>query len=149
MAVTPPTFRTDRAAVFDWAERGAIPAARLREALAVTGVIPTARDWHLFLDALLLWCGAAALGAGFIFFIAFNWTALGRYVKFGLVEAVVVLAVVAAWRLGIDRVAGKAALLVASLATGGLLALFGQTYQTGADTFELFASWAALILPWI
>ena len=24
----------------------------------------------------------------------------------------------------------------------------GQTYQTGADTFELFAAWAAAILPW-
>ena len=39
--------------------------------------------------------------------------------------------------------------MFASILMGGLLALFGQTYQTGADTFELFASWAALILPWV
>ena len=32
---------------------------------------------------------------------------------------------------------------------GGLLALIGQTYQTGADTWELFALWAALSLPWV
>jgi uncharacterized membrane protein len=81
--------------------------------------------------------------------VAANWSALGRYAKFGLAEAVVVASVVAAWRFGIDRLAGKAALLLASLATGALLALVGQTYQTGADTYELFASWAALILPWI
>jgi uncharacterized membrane protein len=31
---------------------------------------------------------------------------------------------------------------------GGLLALIGQTYQTGADTWELFTLWAALALPW-
>jgi uncharacterized membrane protein len=33
------------------------------------------------------------------------------------------------------------------LLTGALLALFGQTYQTGADIFELFFVWAALAFP--
>jgi uncharacterized membrane protein len=149
MNVTPPAFRTDRAVVLDWAERGAIPKARLVEALAVTGITPGAPQWRVFLDRFLLWCGAAFLGAGAIFFIASNWTGLGRFQKFGLVEAAIVAAVLAAWALGIDRVAGKAALLVASLATGGLLAFFGQTYQTGADTWELFSTWGALVLPWI
>jgi uncharacterized membrane protein len=32
---------------------------------------------------------------------------------------------------------------------GVLLALTGQTYQTGADVYELFAAWAVLILPWV
>lgn len=132
-----------------WAERGAIPSARLVEALAVAGITPTAPQWRLFLDQFLLWCGAAFLGAGAIFFIASNWTGFGRSQKFGLIEAAIVVSVLAAWTLGIDRVAGKAALLVASLATGGLLAFFGQTYQTGADTWELFATWGALVLPWI
>jgi len=147
--VTPPAFRTDRAAVLAWAERGAIPNERLLEALAVAGITPGAPQWRFFLDQFLLWCGAAFLGAGAIFFVASNWTGFGRYQKFGLVEAAIVISVLAAWKLGIDRVAGKAALLVASLATGGLLAFFGQTYQTGADTWELFASWGALVLPWI
>jgi uncharacterized membrane protein len=49
---------------------------------------------------------------------------------------------------GPDKTVGKAALFLASLLTGALLALIGQTYQTGADTFELFAWWALLILPW-
>ena len=31
---------------------------------------------------------------------------------------------------------------------GGLLALIGQTYQTGADPWQLFALWALLALPW-
>jgi hypothetical protein len=33
------------------------------------------------------------------------------------------------------------------LFTGGLLALFGQSYQTGADVHELFFTWALLTLP--
>ena len=53
------------------------------------------------------------------------------------------------WKLGAHSAYGKAALLFACLALGGLLALFGQTYQTGADTWELFASWAALMAPWV
>ena len=38
-------------------------------------------------------------------------------------------------------------MLLAVLFTGALLALFGQTYQTGADLHELFFTWAALALP--
>jgi uncharacterized membrane protein len=68
---------------------------------------------------------------------------------FALAEAVFAAALIAAWKFGIERPAGKAALLGASLLAGALLALLGQTYQTGADTFELFAYWAALILPWV
>ena len=36
-----------------------------------------------------------------------------------------------------------------SLFTGALLALVGQTYQTGADTYELFALWAFAITAWV
>jgi uncharacterized membrane protein len=32
---------------------------------------------------------------------------------------------------------------------GVLLAVYGQTYQTGADAFELFTGWAVLILGWV
>jgi uncharacterized membrane protein len=37
--------------------------------------------------------------------------------------------------------------MFALTATGGVFAYFGQTYQTGADTWELFSTWAALTLP--
>jgi uncharacterized membrane protein len=98
---------------------------------------------------MLLWSGTSFLAISVIFFLAFNWNRLGKYAQFGLVETLIIAAVLAYWRLGADRVAGKAALLFAAILMGGLLALVGQTYQTGADTFELFASWAALILPWV
>ena len=45
------------------------------------------------------------------------------------------------------RFFGRAATLLAFITTGALLALFGQTYQTGADIYELFLSWALLGLP--
>ena len=138
---------SDRATILEWAERGAIEDAPA--ALEAAGVPPTARGWRTFLDRLLLWSGAGALGAAVVFFVAHNWSALGAYAKFGLLEALVVAAVVAYGLLGPDKAAGKAALLVACLVLGALLALVGQTYQTGADTFELFAAWGALIAPWV
>ncbi len=41
----------------------------------------------------------------------------------------------------------QALLLAGVLVLGALLALFGQTYQTGADPWQLFATWALLISP--
>lgn len=138
---------SDRGLILEWSEQGAIKDAQ--SALAAGGVLPAARDWRVFLDRLLLWSGALALAASVIFFIAHNWSDLGKLAKFGLVGLLVALAVIGYWRLGNDRLAGKASLLVASILLGALLALFGQTYQTGADTWELFATWAALIVPWV
>ncbi|MGL4712853.1 MAG: DUF2157 domain-containing protein, partial [Shewanella sp.] len=43
--------------------------------------------------------------------------------------------------------AANGVLLAASVLVGGLLALVGQTYQTGADPWQLFALWAFVMLP--
>ncbi len=138
---------SDRHTILAWSERGAI--ADVQAALGVAGVLPAARDWRAFLDRLLLWSGAVALAAAVVFFIAHNWNDLGKFAKFGLVELPLIAAVLGYWRLGAESAAGKASLLVASILLGALLALFGQTYQTGADTWELFANWAALMAPWV
>jgi uncharacterized membrane protein len=138
---------SDRHSILVWSEQGAITDTHA--ALGAAGVLPATRDWRTFLDRLLLWSGAVALVAGVVFFVAYNWNDLGKFAKFGLVGLLIVAAVLGYWRLGVDRAAGKASLLVASILLGALLALFGQTYQTGADTWELFANWAALMAPWV
>lgn len=135
--------------ILDWSAQARIAPDKLRAALQAVGALPTANQWRGFLDQLLLYMGAVLLGAGVIFFFAFNWQDLGRYAKFALVQAPILVALAMAWRFGLDRAAGKAALLTAALVVGALLALVGQTYQTGADTWELFAAWAAAILPWV
>lgn len=138
-----------RQTLLDWAEQGRIAPANLRRALESAGALPTLGGWRSFLDHLLLWMGTVLTAAGVIFFFAYNWQDLGRFAKFGLVEALVVAALVFVWRLGVDRPAGKATLLAASLLVGTLLALVGQIYQTGADPYELFTVWALAILPWV
>lgn len=136
-----------RHTIFEWTRRGLVTDARA--ALEVAAALPDARAWRAFLDRLLLWSGALALAAAAVFFVAYNWEELGKLARFALAELLVLAAVLGYWRLGPERAAGKASLLAAAVLLGALLALFGQTYQTGADTFELFATWAALILPWV
>ena len=140
---------SDRALILHWAEKGIIPASRVEEALAAAGVTPSREDWRSFVDRLLLWSGTTFLGVAAIFFVAFNWNDLGRFAKFGLAEVLIVASTIAFARLGPDRISAKAALLFSALAMGALLALVGQTYQTGADPWQLFASWSVLILPWV
>jgi uncharacterized membrane protein len=41
------------------------------------------------------------------------------------------------------------AIFAASVLVGPLLGVYGQTYQTGADPWSLFAAWALLIAPWV
>ena len=142
-------MKSNRSAILDWSDQGRIAAGRLREALELAGAMPDAAGWRRFLDRVLLFMGVVLVGSGLIFFLAFNWRELGRYAKFALAEAPILAALGFAWRYGVDGIAGKAALLLASILAGALLALVGQTYQTGADTFELFAAWAAAILPWV
>jgi uncharacterized membrane protein len=134
--------------LLEWAKEGHIPRDKLRRALSIAGVLPGSAEWRSFVDRMLLWCGAVMLAAGAIFFLAYNWHALGRYAKFALAEGLVLAALVLVWWRGLASLTGRAALLTASLFVGALLALVGQTYQTGADTFELFLVWALAILPW-
>ena len=130
------------------AAAGHLNEAGWRRGGRLAGLAPDAASWRSFLDRLLLGAGALLLAAGVVFFVAFNWQALARGDKFLLLEALLVAAVVAVWRLDLEQAAGRAALGFAIGLLGALLALFGQTYQTGADSHELFLTWAALALPW-
>ncbi len=138
-----------RSLILHWIASGAIPQDQVNHALAVGEVLPNAQSWRKFLDRLLLFSGVVALACAVIFFLAYNWEAMGRFAKFGLVEVLIVLCLAGYWKLGPEATAGKAVLLLASLLIGALLALYGQTYQTGADPWQLFAYWALLILPWV
>jgi uncharacterized membrane protein len=132
-----------------WRRAGAINAATSARAQAALGGDPSPAQWRGFLDRLALWLGVVLLAAGAICFIAANWDEMGKFLRLYGLQALLVLAVVGAAWLGLSRLAGQSVLWLAMVLLGGLLALIGQTYQTGADTWELFALWAALSLPWV
>lgn len=138
---------TIRQLISTWIDRGDLPPDQVSQALVAVGLASSGRPWASFLDRALLWLGGLCLALGVLFLIAFNWSELGRLGRFALVEGALVAAVVVSLRMpqGLSR---DVALVVAGLLLGGLLALFGQTYQTGADPWQLFALWAVLLVPW-
>jgi uncharacterized membrane protein len=114
-----------------------------------SGILRPRSVWLSWARQMLLLFGSAMVLAGVIFFFAYNWAAMGRYLKFVIIEAGIVAAVITSYWRGRDRLSGKVLLLSASILVGVLLAVYGQTYQTGADAYELFTGWAALILGWV
>jgi uncharacterized membrane protein len=99
--------------------------------------------------AARLWPGVAVLGAalvglGIILWLAANWQDLGRMGRFALLQGIVLVASIGA---AMNARARAPLALGAMLCIGGLFAYFGQTYQTGADPWQLFALWAVLALP--
>ena len=115
-------------------------------------VYPSKRRWLDFFDKALLIIGAVALVLSLVFFIAYNWQNLGKIGKFALVEGALAITIALYVSLSFRRqfqLIRQLLLLIASIITGSLLALFGQIYQTGADTWQLFFAWAILITPWV
>jgi len=123
------------------AEHGLPADARLQQAAGLHGEPPSLAQR---LPRAVLATGAALFGLGLVFWVAANWDGLGRFGRLALLQAVVAGGLaLAMWRPALRAPGG----LLAMLATGALFATFGQTYQTGADPWQLFALWAALTLP--
>jgi uncharacterized membrane protein len=133
-----------RVAILVLAERyNLAPAAgrRLRQ-LAALEAPPPSLLRYLPLGMAVL--AAVLAGLGIVFWVAANWEALPRSARFVLLQATVAATLLGAWRVPAARIPLA---LLGFIACGGLFAYFGQTYQTGADPWQLFALWAALTLP--
>lgn len=130
------------------AAAGVLPPQAMERALELAVASPPRPWWRRFLSTTLMGLGALLALSGVIYFFAFNWAGLHRFGKFGLLMAAIAAAALTAWHLG-ERTAGQFALLFAAVLVGPLLAVYGQAYQTGADPYELFLGWGALILPWV
>ncbi len=129
-------------------EQDKISPENMVVALSVSNVSPSNQSWHTFINRLLLWIGGLSLAFAGMFFIAYNWIEIGHLTKFAMVESALVLTIVGYWKIGHNTIAGKVSLLMATIFLGVLLALFGQTYQTGADPWQLFFNWTIFMLPW-
>lgn len=114
---------------------------RLKE-LAKLDTMPPSLLRHLSSGMAVL--AAIMAGLGIVFWIAANWQFLPRLLRFTVLEVIVLCTLLGAWRLPAARLPLA---LLGFLACGGLLACIGQTYQTGADPWQLFALWAALTFP--
>ena len=121
------------------------PAAWLR-AIDFCGFRPDGKTWLTYWRQVFLLGGALSFLAGVICFVAWNWGAMQPLARMALMGGLVAAAGLGAVLPGPDTRLGRVLLLACGIAIGPMLAVFGQTYQTGADLWELFRVWAALLV---
>lgn len=105
---------------------------------------PDLPQWMQFFSTVALVLGGTLLAAGIICFFAWNWAAIPAFVKFALIGGFMLVMAALGWFLGPDTRAGCMALFLCALTPGPLLAVFGQTYQSDAQLWELCRGWVPL-----
>ena len=108
-------------------------------------IAPDIAAWRSFMQSTALLLGVLFFVAGVIMFFAWNWEAMPKWSKFMTAEIVFIsfsVWAVLKWR----HWSGYAAMMGAGLMVGAMMALYGQIYQTGADSWELFRAWSLVLL---
>lgn len=144
-------FKTTSVRLRYWLASGVLDADQYCRAMASGEHEPTQADWQKFFRLFTMGLSIGALVVALLFYVAYNWAVMPRWMKFALVEAGLVLSVLGyAYQVRRQATDGPLApylLLNTALIIGILLALYGQVYQTGADNWRLFANWLLLITP--
>lgn len=123
--------------------------AALTKALVEEGIYADRRSWSKFLELVALSLGAAFCLAGLIFFLAYNWHLMHKFLKLGLVQALLLVVVaVVVLRRDLRPLARNLLILSASVLVGAMFSVFGQIYQTGADAYDFFLGWTVFVVIW-
>jgi len=133
--------------IYGWIKSGLIDSKNIQKSLELAGERPKAESWLQFIKQTMVLLGLLSLAVGVVFFFAYNWNDMGREVKFVILQVLLLGIFLLYLFKNFSEWVGQAVLLAGILVLGALLALFGQTYQTGADPWQLFATWALLIVP--
>ncbi len=133
--------------LLQWAEQQQLSPQQLQQAAQLFQLQPTITDWLTLANRVLLFAAVVLVGSAVVFFFAYNWPLMHYLAKLALAGVAVLISGSVAVAGAKDSLPRRAAILACAILTGALLALIGQTYQTGADIWQLFAAWAALITP--
>ncbi len=133
-----------RLALYELVHQHQLDAPTTRRLFQIAGYEQEPAAVQAWLWKVVAVCAAALIGLGLILWLAANWDSLGRMGRFALLQGSVLVMGLGAAALPRLRVPLG---LLTLLCIGGLFAYFGQTYQTGADPWQLFAVWALLALP--
>ncbi len=140
----------DKQQILDWVASGHLAPSQLERALEVTHSVPSPADNLRFLSRVVLTFAMLLLCSGVIFFFAYNWDDLSRYSKFAIAQGALILSLLpllrskptaTCWANGL-----VCCLFVSRRVTG---TGWSNLPKAGADTYELFLVWAALIAPWV
>ncbi len=106
-------------------------------------------DWIRFIKIGLLGLGAAFTLSGIVFFFAYNWNDMHKFFKLALNMSIIIAGVSAILFVKFNLTVNKIILTGISILIGVFLAVFGQIYQTGANSFDFFLGWAIFIVIWV
>jgi uncharacterized membrane protein len=132
--------------LLDLAEAGLVDNRGIRVALSRIDRLPTPASLTQAVRVVMGLLGVLALVASVALLIAANLSGIPGPVLIGGCMALVLSAGLGAVRLGLHTRGGEALALVSGVLIGPMLAVFGQVYQSGADAWQLFALWSALLI---
>ncbi len=121
----------------------------LQRGLQIAGIIPGKTSWKSFLQNMLLAYGSLFLLCGIIFFFAYNWNEMGKFLKLGSIQFFIILTAGYAFYKKLKTYPAKIALMSASVFIGIFLAIYGQVYQLTANASSFFIFWALLIFGFV
>lgn len=115
-----------------------------------------APSWHKIFLAFNQWpfirhlfvLSFALIGTSLLYLVAANWFMLPDLVQLAIPQVLLVLSAGVSIYVKQDYLIQSLHSFCA-LMLGLSLAVIGQIYQTGADSYLLFTVWAALLLPWL
>ena len=106
-------------------------------------------SWHKFLRLFFISLGVGFTTAGIIFFCAYNWADLHKFIKIGLIEGLIIISTLVILFSKISLDIKNILLTGTSILVGVLFAVFGQIYQTGANAYDFFLGWTMFITIWV
>jgi uncharacterized membrane protein len=105
--------------------------------------------WQKFLRLMFISLGIGFTVSGIIFFFAYNWADLHKFVKIGMAEGLVIVTASLALFPKININIRNIILAGASVLVGVLFAVYGQIYQTGANAYDFFLGWTVFVTLWV
>jgi len=136
-----------RQQILRWQQQGRIDDNVIDQALSVTKANNSPHQWYAFISQSTLWLGALSIAFGVIFFFAYNWNEISTFTKFSLIQGLMLFSLFFYTQSKPSSHSRTALLFFLALLIGALFALFGQTYQTGKDPWQLFLLWTLFITP--
>jgi uncharacterized membrane protein len=105
--------------------------------------------WYSFLKYFFISLGVGFITAGIIFFFAYNWADLHKFIKLGMIESLIISITLFTLLSKVNIVVKNTLLTGVSILVGVLFAVFGQIYQTGANAYDFFLGWTMSIAIWV
>lgn len=142
-------LKVTRNLLYFLSRQGELEEEMLDDAFQEAGIYPEKKQTALFLDRFLLSTGVIFLICGIVFFLAYNWADLHKFIKLSIVIAMLIASGIYAFLQDDESYGRKIGLVALCGLTGALFAVFGQIYQTGANAYDFFWGWTIMVTVWV